>query len=222
MRRRQTGTFSVSGDVADTHVDLTASGSTSSHTIRLEFDRKERVLRSWETIGLLPKQRELLDQLKQEDKRHGIVLIGGGLQSGITTTGYAILSQHDAYLCNIVTLEREVYATLEGITHHTLGDIGGDYTAHLQTIIRRDPEVILAADLQDPESAKIAVKTAMDGPLIFITMAADSMTELSFQVGWLCCRSKAIVWQSKSSCIPKIGPTPLRKLPSTIQTFHRS
>ena len=178
VRRRQTGSFSVSGEIADTHVDLTASGSTSSHTIRLQFDRKERVLRSWETIGLLPKQRELLDQLKQEDKRHGIVLIGGGLQSGLTTTGYAILSQHDSYLCNIVTLEREVYATLEGITHHTLGDISGDYTAHLQTIIRRDPEVILATDLQDSESAKIAVKTGMDGPLIFITMPADSMAEL--------------------------------------------
>ncbi|MEE2912530.1 MAG: ATPase, T2SS/T4P/T4SS family [Planctomycetota bacterium] len=178
VRRRQTGTFNVSGDVPDTHIDLTASGSTSSHTIRLDFDRKERVLRSWETIGLLPKQRELFDQLKQEDKRHGIVLIGGGKQSGITTTGYAILSQHDSYLCNIVTLEREVYATLEGITHHTLGDISGDYAAHLQTLIRRDPEVILAADLQDSEAAKIAVKTGTDGPLLFITMPADSTSEL--------------------------------------------
>jgi len=178
VRRRQTGAFSVTGDFADTHIDLTASGSTSSHTIRLEFDRSERARRSWETIGLLQKQRDLLDQLKQENGRHGIVLIGGGQQSGITTTGYAILSQHDSYLCNIVTLEREVIAILEGITHHSLGDLDGDYTEQLQTIIRRDPEVILAADLRDAEAAKIAVKPGNDGPLIFITMAADSMSEL--------------------------------------------
>ena len=38
------------------------------------------------------------------------------------------------------------YATLEGITHHTLGDISRDYSDHLQTLIRRDPEVILATD----------------------------------------------------------------------------
>lgn len=178
VRRRQTGTFNISGDFSDTQVDLTASGSTSSHVVRLEFDRADRVLRSWETIGLSEKQRELLDQLKQEDKRHGIVLIGGGKQSGLTTTGYAILNQHDSYLCNIVTLEREVIASLEGITHHTLGEIGGDYTAHLQTLIRRDPEVILATELRDAEAAKIAVKPGADGPLIFITMASDSMAEM--------------------------------------------
>lgn len=178
VRRRQTGAFDVSTDEGDSHVNLTASGSSSSHTVRLDFDRSQRVLRDWESLGMLPKQRELLDQLKQENRRHGIVLIGGSTQSGITTTGYAILSQHDSYLSNIVTLEQEVLATLEGITHNSVGDNAGDYTSQLQTIIRRDPEVILFADLIDPSAAKIVVKPGKEGPLIFITMPANSMTEL--------------------------------------------
>jgi type II secretory ATPase GspE/PulE/Tfp pilus assembly ATPase PilB-like protein len=178
VRRRQTGSFDVSSSEASAHIDLTASGSSSSHTVRLEFDRKESVLRAWDSLGLLPKQRELLDQLKDENRRHGIVLIGGSTQSGTTTTGYAILSQHDSYLSNIVTLEQEVLATLEGITHNRVADYAGDYASQLQTIIRRDPEVILAADLTEAAAAKIAVKPGKEGPLIFISMAATSMTEL--------------------------------------------
>jgi type II secretory ATPase GspE/PulE/Tfp pilus assembly ATPase PilB-like protein len=178
VRRRQTGSFDVSTDELNTHVDLTSSGSSSSHLVRLDFDRSQRVLRAWESIGMLPKQRELLDQLKQVNRRHGIVLIGGGAQSGITTTGYALLSQHDSYLSNIVTLEQEVFAKLDGITHNCVTDNDGDYSSQLQTIIRRDPEVILSADLIERSAAKIAVKPGKDGPLIFITMPATSMTEL--------------------------------------------
>ncbi|MDP7006290.1 MAG: ATPase, T2SS/T4P/T4SS family [Phycisphaerales bacterium] len=178
VRRRQTGSFDVSTDATSAHVNLTSSGSSSTHIVRLEFDRTESVLRTWESIGLLPKQRELLDQLKDDSRRHGIVLIGGEKQSGITTTGYSILSQHDAYLCNIVTLEKEVIATLEGITHNTCSEESGDYATQLQTIIRRDPEVILATDLTEAKAAKTASKPGRDGPLIFITMSATSMSDL--------------------------------------------
>ena len=178
VRRRQTGTFDVASDEVRAHIDLTASGSSNSHTVRLEFNRSKGVLRDWGTIGMLPKQRELLDQLTQEDKRHGIVLIGGDKQSGLTTTGYSILSQHDSYLSNIVTIEQEIYATLEGITHSCVHDQEADYATQLQTLIRRDPEVILAADLADAESAKNAIKPGNDGPLIIISMKASSMPEL--------------------------------------------
>lgn len=178
VRRRQTGSFDVSSDSGQAHIDLTASGSSSAHLVRLDFNRTEGVLRTWESIGLLPKQRELLDQLKTDNRRHGIVLIGGEKQSGVTTTGYSILSQHDAYLCNIVTLEKEILATLEGVTHNGCDVNASNYATQLQTVIRRDPEVILAADLNDANAAKIAAKPGRDGPLIFITMSATSLSDL--------------------------------------------
>jgi type II secretory ATPase GspE/PulE/Tfp pilus assembly ATPase PilB-like protein len=103
-------------------------------------------------------------------------LFGGESQSGLTTTSYAILSQHDSYLNNIVTLEKQVLATLEGITHNDTDD--DNYATQLQTVIRRDPDVILAADLSDSESAKIVAKPGKDGPLIFVSMRASSMSDL--------------------------------------------
>ena len=178
VRRKQSGTFDVTGDVPSTTVTMTSSGSSSEHLVRLDFNRAESVMRDWASIGMLTKQRELLDQLKNEEQRHGVVLIGGSKQSGVTTTGYSILSQHDAYLCNIVTLEQEVIGSLEGITHNDVASIDQSYATQLQTIIRRDPEVILAADLNDAESAKMAAKPGREGPLIFVSMSSSSMSEL--------------------------------------------
>ena len=178
VRRKQTGTFDVSGESGNTHIDLTTSGSSNSHTVRLDFDRAERVIRAWDSLGMLPKQREMLDQLKQEDRRHGIVLLGGSNQSGVTTTSYAILSQHDSYLNNIVTLEQDPLATLEGITHQNAQEHEGDYAAQLQTTIRRDPDVILAGDLIDAEAAKIAAKPGKEGPLVIVSIPSSSLSEL--------------------------------------------
>jgi type II secretory ATPase GspE/PulE/Tfp pilus assembly ATPase PilB-like protein len=178
VRRRQTGSFDAASDQARAHIDLTSFGSSNTHTVRLDFNRSQDVLRDWNMLGMLPKQRELLDQLTLEDKRHGILLIGGDKQSGLTTTGYAILRQHDSYLSNIVTIEQEIYASLEGITHSCVHDQEADYATQLQTLIRRDPEVILAADLIDAEAAKNATKPGKDGPLIIVGMKASSMPEL--------------------------------------------
>jgi general secretion pathway protein E len=178
VRRRQTGTFEVSGDVGNAKLHLTASGSSSVHNLRMDFNRRDSVLRAWESIGLTTKQQELLNQFTQDERRYGIVLVGGEKQSGVTTTCYALLSQHDSYLSNIVTLEKEVIAPLEGITHNSDGDIDGDYSSQLQTIIRRDPDVILTTDVTDAEVAKVAVKPGKDGPLLYLSMPATSLQEL--------------------------------------------
>jgi type II secretory ATPase GspE/PulE/Tfp pilus assembly ATPase PilB-like protein len=88
------------------------------------------------------------------------------------------MSQHDSYLSNLITLEQEPIATLEGITHQNSEEMEGDYASQLQTTIRRDPDVILAADLVEADAAKIAAKPGKEGPLIFVSMPASSTSEL--------------------------------------------
>ncbi len=179
IRRRQGGDFGAEGAVDNATISLTASGSRGAQVLRLEFDRRSRALRTLETIGLIPAQIEELRRHLAEGQRHGVVLVGGSAQQGLTTTGYALVAAHDAYLCNIRTLEHEVVAEVEGITHTPLdGDpAAGGYAAQLQTIIRRDPEVVLACDLPDAESAKVASKMGLDGPLVYVTLAASSLPE---------------------------------------------
>ena len=178
VRRKQHGTFTVMGEYGTTPVDLTASGTTGSHTLRIDFDRAKRIRMPLETIGLLPEQIEAFNTYQQDELRHGVILLGSEKQQGLTTTSYALVHSHDSYLNNIIALEKESIATLEGVTHQIAGEDGGDYTTNLQTILRRDPEIILSADMDDNTSASLAAKSGLDGPLIFLGMNASSFRDL--------------------------------------------
>ena len=178
VRRKQHGTFTVIDERGSCLIDLSASGSTGSHYLIIEFDREKRVQVPLDLSGLLPEQIEGFNKYKQDEHRHGVVLIGSEKQQGLTTTSYALVHSHDSYLNNIFALEQENISTLEGVTHQIVGADGGDYTTNLQTILRRDPEIVLAADMEDAGAARLAAKSGLDGPLIFVGMNATSFKDL--------------------------------------------
>ncbi len=178
VRKKQHGTFTVIHEGGRTPVDLTASGSTGSHSLKIEFDRKKRIRIPLDSTGLLPKQTEALNVYQQDEHRHGVILVGSAKQQGLTTTCYSLVHSHDSYLNNILALERENIATLEGVTHQLVGEDGGNYATNLQTVLRRDPEIILSADMDDAASASLAAKSGIDGPLIFVGMNANSFRDL--------------------------------------------
>ncbi|MDP7008834.1 MAG: hypothetical protein QGI78_04605 [Phycisphaerales bacterium] len=178
VRKKQHGTFSVIGEHGRKQVDLTASGSTGSHHLKIEFDREKGVRIPLDSIGLLPKQIEALNEYKKDEHRHGVVLVGSNKQQGLTTTCYSLIHSHDSYLNNIIVLEKENIASLEGVTHQIAGEDGGDYPTNFQTTLRRDPEIILGADMDDATSATLAAKSGLDGPLIFVGMNAKSFKDL--------------------------------------------
>jgi type II secretory ATPase GspE/PulE/Tfp pilus assembly ATPase PilB-like protein len=179
VRKKQHGTFTVIHEGGRTPIDLTASGSTGSHSLRIEFDRQKRIRIPLDSTGFLPDQIEALNVYQQDEHRHGVILIGSAKQQGLTTTCYSLVHSHDSYLNNIIALERENTATLEGVTHQLVGVDGVvDYATNLQTILRRDPEIILSADLDDAASASLAAKSGLDGPLIFVGMNASSLRDL--------------------------------------------
>ena len=43
-----------------------------------------------------------------------------------------------------------------------------DYATNLQSILRRDPDVVLTADVRDKETARVIVEPGMQGPLIYV------------------------------------------------------
>lgn len=178
VRKKQHGTFSVIHEGGRTPVDLTASGSTGSHSLKIEFDREKQIRIPLDSTGLLPKQIEALEVYHQDVHRHGVILVGSAKQQGLTATCYSLVHSHDSYLNNIVALEKENTATLEGVTHQIVGEDGGDYPTNLQTVLRRDPEIILSADMDDGASASLAAKSGLDGPLIFVGMNASSFRDL--------------------------------------------
>ncbi|HJN71210.1 MAG TPA: ATPase, T2SS/T4P/T4SS family [Phycisphaerales bacterium] len=178
VRKKQHGTFTVMHEGGTTPIDLTASGTTGSHSLKIEFDRLKRIRIPIDSTGLLPKQIEALNVYQQDEHRHGVILVGSAKQQGLTATCYSLVHSHDSYLNNIIALEVENVAALEGVTHQLVGEDGGDYSTNLQTILRRDPEIILSADLNDAASASLAAKSGINGPLIFVGMNASSFRDL--------------------------------------------
>ncbi len=176
-RRRQSGKFTMTAPSGERDVHLTTSGSSKGQTACIEFNREEQRKINYDLLGLLPQQREGLDGLMESHDRHGIVLITAPPRQGLTSTGYACLGRHDAYTCNIKTLEYEPEAWIDGVDQvewdKTNPDV--DYATSLQSILRRDPDICLASDIKDADVARVSAAPGRQGPLIYLTMQSDSV-----------------------------------------------
>jgi type II secretory ATPase GspE/PulE/Tfp pilus assembly ATPase PilB-like protein len=126
----------------------------------------------------MPEQLEQLSQIRGLNQ--GLFIVTGPPKSGVTTTFYALLRNHDAFINSINTLERRPSADLPNITQNvfTLSDTGTNtYARKLQEIIRMGPDIVGVADCQDIETAQTACKAAKDGKIIYVSLNADSVVQ---------------------------------------------
>ncbi len=176
-RRRQSGECSLEGSTGRTKLSVTTFGSSSGQTIRIDFDREARMGKAIETLGLAPSQLEALRAYEDPTKRIGVILVSTPSGQGLTTLGLSLIARHDAYTSNIKTLERELVYRVEGADHKAFAPEPGseDYAAMLTRMIRRDPDVVLVADVSEAGSAKAATLAGMASPLVYVLIPADSM-----------------------------------------------
>ncbi|MCH2135838.1 MAG: Flp pilus assembly complex ATPase component TadA [Phycisphaerales bacterium] len=174
-RKRQSGQITVSGEAGRHTLDVSFSGSSKGISGRIDVDRSKSSIMTPQALGLLPRQIEALEHLVPEEQRHGIVLIAGPMNSGLTTSGYALTGMHDAYLSMIKTLEYQIEGRLEGVDQVIFDPQTGEssYGTNLQSILRRDPDVVLA-EIRDAESAQVAARAGEDTTLQMLQIRADS------------------------------------------------
>ena len=179
-RRQQVGEFQVRSPQGHHKLTVTASGSSKGQLIRIDFNRAQQVRIPYDALGLLKQQREILDPLIPDHNRHGIVLICAPPGQGLTTTGYALLSCHDSYTSNVRSLELETEAMLEGTVQQVWDPTNPqvDYARTLQSMLRRDPDVILVADMKDADTANVASESGMKGPLLYLSMNANNTMDM--------------------------------------------
>lgn len=179
-RRRQTADFRMTGPTGSVTLSLTTAGRSDGVLLRLDFDRANRLSKPFDALGLLPAQRDALSGLMEEHDRHGIVLVGAAPGNGLSTTCYAMVGRHDAYTCNIKTLEREILLRIDGIdhTHWEAGRSEADYATSLQSILRRDPDIVLTGAIEDEESGRVVTDPGMQGPLIYVPVRAATTADV--------------------------------------------
>jgi len=176
-RKPQKGKFKIRRKKDDVQWEITTAGSTAGEQIRLKPITQEGIARVTD-IGLMPEQEEKLNQFR--DIKQGVFIISGPRKNGVTTTLYALLRNHDAFINSINTLERQPSGQLPNITQNVfnLSDTGTTtFGKKLQTVVRMGPDIIAVADCEDAETAQVACAAARDGKLVYVTIKADSVIQ---------------------------------------------
>jgi general secretion pathway protein E len=102
---------------------------------------------------------------------HGIILVTGPTGSGKTTTLYAGLASINEPGVKIITVEDPVEYQLEGITQIPINRKAGlSFANALRSILRHDPDVLMVGEMRDPETAEIAIQSALTGHVVFSTL----------------------------------------------------
>jgi type IV pilus assembly protein PilB len=110
---------------------------------------------------------------------YGMVLVTGPTGSGKTTTLYAALSEIKTEEDKIITIEDPVEYQLKGITQIPVNEKKGlTFARGLRSILRHDPDKVMVGEIRDPETADIAIQSALTGHLVFTTVHANNVIDV--------------------------------------------
>ncbi|MEO8164371.1 MAG: GspE/PulE family protein [Betaproteobacteria bacterium] len=110
---------------------------------------------------------------------YGMLLVTGPTGSGKTTTLYALLSEIHSGHEKIITIEDPVEYQLAGILQIPVNEKKGlTFARGLRSILRHDPDKIMVGEIRDPETAQIAIQSALTGHLVFTTVHANNVFDV--------------------------------------------
>jgi type IV pilus assembly protein PilB len=108
-----------------------------------------------------------------------MVLVTGPTGSGKTTTLYAAITEVHTGTEKIITIEDPIEYQLRGVVQIPVNEKKGlTFARGLRSILRHDPDRILVGEIRDPETAQIAVQSALTGHLVFTTVHANNVMDV--------------------------------------------
>ena len=132
---------------------------------------------SLDSLGLNAAEVKKLRRLSREP--YGMLLVTGPTGSGKTTTLYAAISEINSGQDKIVTIEDPVEYQLAGVLQIPVNEKKGlTFARGLRSILRHDPDKIMVGEIRDPETANIAVQSALTGHLVFTTVHANNVFDV--------------------------------------------
>jgi type IV pilus assembly protein PilB len=128
----------------------------------------------FDQLGMSPSQVEKLTGLIA--KPYGAVLVAGPVGAGKTSTVYSCLGKVNQPSRNVMTIEDPIEYRITGV-NQTQVDPRADlrFSEGLRAMLRQDPDVIMIGEIRDDETARIGIRAALTGVLVFSTIhASDS------------------------------------------------
>jgi type IV pilus assembly protein PilB len=172
--------MSIDGHKVDIRI-VTLPGSHGEGVVMRILD-KEQVVLTLDSLGMREGQRERFERGFRQS--YGAVLVTGPTGSGKSTTLYAALTALNSVEKNIITIEDPVEYQVDGVNQVQVNPKAGlTFATGLRTMLRADPDIIMVGEIRDPETAKIAVESALTGHLVLSTLhtndAPSAITRLT-------------------------------------------
>ncbi len=157
------------GDMGMHELRLSTAGSTRGVSGILELDPHKQMGIAFDKLGLLDNQVAQIKPVLAESE--GLVIVATPPDQGRTTTLYALVQQHDPYLLDIHTIEQPIDLDIEGVTQHTPTD--NDWAKSLNSILLRDPAVVMLSQVPDQATAEAACRGSLDQKRLYVGLRAD-------------------------------------------------
>ncbi len=176
VRRPQDGHISIETKDRDFDLRVATLPTYLGERVVLRLLDQSSVLAGIKDLGLEPDDEETVTRVIQQP--YGMILVTGPTGSGKTTTLYAALNQKNVLTESIVTLEDPVEYQMSGINQVQIDtDIEVTFANTLRAALRQDIDVLLVGEIRDSETARIAIRAAMTGHLVFSTLHTNDGPE---------------------------------------------
>jgi type II secretory ATPase GspE/PulE/Tfp pilus assembly ATPase PilB-like protein len=129
---------------------------------------------------------------------HGAVLVAGATGSGKSSSLYGMLQERRRARpdSSVLMVEDPIEYRLAGVTQVQVNaGIGLGFAQVLRAALRQDPDVIVVGETRDPETARLALESAMTGHLLFTSLHANDVMATLQRLETLGC-SRTLVAQS--------------------------
>ena len=116
-------------------------------------------------------------------ERSGIILIGGTVASGKTTTIHAMLDlMNQKVERHIITVEDPVEYLHDDkrciINQREIGQDAEDFNSALKYVVRQSPDVVVIGEMRDVDSFNFALNASEVGRLVISTIHAKSVSQI--------------------------------------------
>ena len=175
-RHPQDGHISIELGDAEYDIRVATLPTFLGERVVLRLLDQSSVLSGIKDLGLEKEDETKLIRLTKQP--YGMILVTGPTGSGKTTTLYSLLNQKNVMTDSIVTLEDPVEYQMSGINQVQIDtDIDVTFANTLRAAMRQDIDVLLVGEIRDPETARIAIRAAMTGHLVFSTLHTNDAPE---------------------------------------------
>ncbi len=171
VRLPQDGRMSLKIGETDYHLRIATLPTKMGENIVCRIIQQGNIFNGFEKLGLDQGEKKTFKSIIS--RPHGMALITGPIGSGKTTSIYTALNELDTSKNKVVTIEDPVECLISGISQVEVDPkIDFNFVNSLRSVLRQDADILMVGEIRDNETAKIAVRAALTGQLLFSTLHA--------------------------------------------------